>query len=237
MIRKLVHFIACISIMTVYADIDRDEVKRVFISAGQVIDNPSLSHSEYQYSLVLCNYDTNVYASIMTELALTNNNNISESAFQTLGLLGAGGDLPFLYSCATNEQYAANAVSAILKAEGCTETSVDLFNEFLMNTNISQSVRSHFGCEIFDAVWKPSVSITNRNMGVACVMNYAPTANRFFLALDEAIIFYDQTYRMSRRRLAVLRSVRDLGMNPYQHNYVTNAINELVAYPEANLPE
>ena len=145
--------------------------------------------------------------------------------------------MPFLYSCATNEQYAANAVSAILKAEGCTETSVDLFNEFLMNTNISQSVRSHFGCEILDAVWKPSVSITNRNMGVACVMNYAPTANRFFLALDEAIIFYDQTYRMSRRRLAVLRSVRDLGMNPYQHNYVTNAINELVAYPEANLPE
>ena len=50
-------------------------------------------------------------------------------------------------------------------------------------------------------------------------------------------MYSDESYRMSRRRLAVLRSVRDLEINSYQLNYVTNAINELVAYPEADLPE
>ena len=35
----------------------------------------------------------------------------------------------------------------------------------------------------------------------------------------------------------VLRSAYGLGVSQYQIAYVTNAINELVAYPEADLPE
>lgn len=44
-------------------------------------------------------------------------------------------------------------------------------------------------------------------------------------------------YRLSKRRLRVLRSVFELGLNKYNEMFVTNAINELVAYPEADLPE
>ena len=34
-----------------------------------------------------------------------------------------------------------------------------------------------------------------------------------------------------------MRSVFNLGVSQFQIAYVTNAINELVAYPEAELPE
>jgi hypothetical protein len=48
----------------------------------------------------------------------------------------------------------------------------------------------------------------------------------------------DDSYRYSKRRLRVLLNA-DLQRRPYpfQVNYVTNAINELVAYPEADLPD
>ncbi len=41
----------------------------------------------------------------------------------------------------------------------------------------------------------------------------------------------------SKRRLAVLRPVRDLGVSEWETNFVAQTIRELEAYPEANLPE
>ena len=55
--------------------------------------------------------------------------------------------------------------------------------------------------------------------------------------IDTALIDADNTYRHSKRRLADLRAAYPRCFNEYQTNYVTNAINELVAYPEANLPD
>ena len=48
----------------------------------------------------------------------------------------------------------------------------------------------------------------------------------------------DESYRYSKRRLQILRAA-DILHCPYQYqvNFVTNAINELVAYPEAALPD
>ena len=47
----------------------------------------------------------------------------------------------------------------------------------------------------------------------------------------------DPSYRFSKRRLNVMRSAQNRCWNAMLTNYVTNAINELVAYPEANLPD
>ena len=55
--------------------------------------------------------------------------------------------------------------------------------------------------------------------------------------VDAVFIETDSTYRNSKLRLAVLRSAYGLGVSQYQIAYVTNAINELVAYPETDLPE
>ena len=55
--------------------------------------------------------------------------------------------------------------------------------------------------------------------------------------LDGSITRVDSSYRMSKRRLGVLRAVQNLGVNEWQTNFVATAIRELEAYPEANLPE
>ena len=70
-----------------------------------------------------------------------------------------------------------------------------------------------------------------------CALRYARSANRYVMDVDAVFIETDSTYRNSKRRLAVLRSAYGLGVSHYQIAYVTNAINELVAYPEADLPE
>ena len=44
-------------------------------------------------------------------------------------------------------------------------------------------------------------------------------------------------YKYSKRRLSVLRAVQRLGLTKYNDVFITNAINELVSYPEADLPE
>ena len=67
--------------------------------------------------------------------------------------------------------------------------------------------------------------------------DFAANVNQCHKWLDDAIMRHDASYRYSRRRLAVLRSVYSRGINQYSYSYVTNAINELVAYPEANLPD
>ena len=47
----------------------------------------------------------------------------------------------------------------------------------------------------------------------------------------------DPAYEHSKRRLSVLRAVLPLCNNDFLLSYTTNAINELVAYPESALPD
>lgn len=55
--------------------------------------------------------------------------------------------------------------------------------------------------------------------------------------IDTALVQADTTYRYSKRRLSDLRAAYPRSFNEYQTTYVTNAINELVSYPEADLPD
>ena len=66
---------------------------------------------------------------------------------------------------------------------------------------------------------------------------YDLMGRHYVMDVDAVFIETDSTYRNSKRRLAVLRSAYGLGVSQYQIAYVTNAINELVAYPETDLPE
>ena len=82
---------------------------------------------------------------------------------------------------------------------------------------------------------QPSAAISNQFS--SCLLNSAKANAKVAVKYDAFLQKFDPTYKNSMRRLNVLRAVRSLELNEYQINYVTNAINELVAYPEANLPE
>lgn len=90
---------------------------------------------------------------------------------------------------------------------------------------------------LVDAAWNCGVPLTVRAFAMETACGFASNVNQCHKWLDEAIMRHDVSYRYSRRRLSVLRSVRSRGINQYSYSYVTNAISELVAYPEADLPD
>ena len=55
--------------------------------------------------------------------------------------------------------------------------------------------------------------------------------------LDAGLVRADPSFRRSKRRLRALRAIAVRETDQRDLAYVTNAIAELVAYPEADLPE
>ena len=185
--------------------------------------------------------DTNRLARILVEVAQTNNAWYSEMAMRELVKYGSAEQLPFLYSCATNPAIGDLAVKTVLRIEGITSNSVSSAQRYFALTNVPDSVdRSRTsicadlitlsGLDGVDASWRSNA------MEVAAHFIAAPDCNAYWL--DRLLLERDASYQHSKRRLANLRnSVAYATQWDFIYNYVTNAINELVAYPEANLPD
>ena len=86
------------------------------------------------------------------------------------------------------------------------------------------------------AATRPSVDVALRNFTRDFVFAYASNNCYQICEADITLISLCPFYKTSRRRLALLRHALPDAPGPYGREYVTNAINELVAYPEANLP-
>ena len=214
-----------------------EQVKAEIIRSGQVIDNSWRARRIFAHAQELCEDDTNRFARVLYELAQTNDVRIANRMIGCLGWHGTPAQLPFLYSMATNEQHGATAVQSILRLEGVTSNSVDVAGAYLSMTNVDFEYRANACKALLMAAVQPSVSSAQRQNARECALRYARFANRYVMDVDMVFIATDPTYRTSGRRLGVLRSVYNLGVSQYQIAYVTNAINELVAYPEAELPE
>ena len=214
-----------------------EKIKRLIVGSNFYIDNPDASYRMFMNARRRCGTDTNRFARLLAEVAQTNNNWVAQDAISSLGVYGTSAQLPFLYSMATNELHGVSAVKSILRLEGVTSNSVDVTGMYLSMTNIIQRDRSEICSFFFNAVKTSDVSAALKERGECVALRYAGTANLYFRRMDEAMISTEPAYRLSKRRLAVLRSAYGLGVSQYQIAYVTNAINELVAYPEADLPE
>ena len=185
------------------------------------------------------NGDTNRLARLLAELAQTNSAWYAKMAMWQLEKYGTPAQLPFLYSCATNPAVANSAMKAMLRIEGVTSNSVEMVRRYLEITNVSESVHwDHV--EVFKMMFDmlgDNAPPSDKELVLGCIMRHAPENRRCPRQLDEVILSADTGYRFSKRRLSVLRGVYLRGLNEFQLPYVTNAINELVAYPEANLPD
>jgi len=184
--------------------------------------------------------DTNRLACVLTEFAVTNDERIAARAMRQLGEYGTIAQLPFLYSCATNPIAGDKAVKAVLRIEGATSNSVVMACNYFALTNIPSRMtqrRDSVCISLVEAAWNDNVLTNVRAFALGSAYSFAADVNQCHEWLDEAIQRHDASYRYSRRRLSVFRSVCSRGINQYSYAYVTNAISELVAYPEANLPD
>ena len=213
-----------------------EQIKAIVIRSGQVIDNSRRSSRMFNHAKGLCEDDTNRFARILCELAQTNDVRIADRMVDCLGWHGTTAQLPFLYSMATNEQHGAAAVKSILRLEGITSNSVAVANTCLSIKSIKEPDRLDVCRMIVDLAYDSGTRSNAQARALSYVYRHARTCD-YPAGLDQCLIWHDSTYRLSRRRLSILRDVREHGVDRWDIAYVTNAINELVAYPKADLPE
>ena len=187
---------------------------------------------------ICCSGDTNRYVRIAKETATSDTNFIC-MAMNIVAKHGTSDDLPFLYQYTNNVEYSWRSLLCILDLEGVTSNSVLAVKAFLDATDPEwKSEREMLALTLLNYASKSSTSGGVKALARDVVIDYSL---RLFGVndVDEALIRLDPGYKFSKRRLHVLRTDLARGLEPYPqlYNYVTNAISELVAYPEANLPD
>ena len=216
-----------------------DEVKAQFVEAGMFCHAEFIRRG-YRRAFEMAGCDTNRYARILRELAVENTNE-TEWAIASLGKYKTRESLPFLYSYATNAVYGAKALKAVFAIDGVNSNSITAIQNYLLLTNSLPNNLSHDRSELCNGllheVFATQELVPFRAGCLSMMIDFAQTRNSGHIRIDDSIQSVDPSYRFSKRRLAVLRSAQNRCANAYQFAYVTNAINELVAYPEANLPD
>ena len=213
-----------------------DEIRDMVVRSGFYIDNARAAKEEFQGAKDLCEGDTNRFARILCELAQTNHVRIADRMIRCLGRHGTTAQLPFLYSMASNSQYGASAVKSILRLEGVTSNSLAVADQCLSDRTIKEPERLDVCRTIVDLAFAEATPSNDQVRALSYVHGHARTCD-YPAGLDQSLIRRDPSFRQSRRRLSILRDVYAHGVDQWDISYVTNAINELVAYPEAELPE
>ena len=183
--------------------------------------------------------DTNRLACMLSEFAQTNDARIAELAMWQLGKYATSAQLPFLYSCATNPVLGRTAVESVLRVEGVTSNSIVAVENFFAISSHDDSLETTELCiDFMKQATEAAIDPICSSNALRVAHDFSIGENCHYYCFDRGQIRSDDSYRYSRRRLAYLRQVLLRGdLFEFQENYVTNAINELVAYPEANLPD
>jgi len=188
-----------------------------------------------------CWNDTNRLVSALKQIALTNSEYYATFAMKQLGEYGTPADLPFLYSCATNPVCGDCAIKSIIAIEGVTSNSIAAAQSYFNSTNNFPRKKAYersLLCEkLLQDVYGDDALSQYRPYVMDVALDFAQNVNTMHISLDEALVGADPSYRYSKRRLAVMRAAQMNCINQTLTNYVTNAINELVAYPESELPD
>jgi len=216
-----------------------DQIKAQFVKAGRFYHAEDMD-SNYDWAFAMSGNDTNRFARVLRELAIENTNQTLQ-VLLSLRSYKTPESLPFLYSYATNDVFGADAMLAMFGIEGLTTNSVMRAGQFLSLTNdnvVFYRQGATVCAELARLAKQNGVSDAVSSNALEIARTFALTSNKNPYWLDKLMIGNDLSYKFSKRRLNVLRA-SDLTTRPFwfQINYVTNAINELVAYPESELPD
>ena len=215
-----------------------EEIATRIVLANSYVDDWRAAARDMRSAIELCGSDSNRLCQIVRGIAETNTDvRHVGTAMRMLTRYGSSAQLPYLYSVSTNEIRGAQAVKAILRIEGVTTNSILAVSNCLAHAEIDIYERYKAFYDFIERVYRLAPNNPNRYSGIAYINSYVRNENMGCEGIDKLLIKVDPAYRWSKRRLADLRSAVNRGVHEYQIRYITNAINELVAYPEANLPE
>jgi len=215
------------------------QLRGILGRAVSYIDDPDGGPGEVRYAISQANGNTNRVVSLMKQMVDEGLHwKGSECYFiSEIGKLGTEADLPFLYQKVGATNYSETAVVAVLSIEGLTTNSLARLNALLPDERVGCWDGVHAWFRILDEAGKSPGGSYVRCLAISNAITFASRQTESVESFDRCLTRIDPTYRLSKRRLAVLRSVRDLGANEWQTNFVTRAIRELESYPEDNLSE
>ena len=220
---------------------DDAAVSRQFVrTTGYFCGNGDPVGSSLKWILnTCCQGDTNRYLRIAKETAASNTN----FAYMAIALVkkhGGPEDLPFLCQYTNDVECAKSAITGVLQLGGLTEASVAVASAYIANTNCYRDLdREVVAKALFRAAANPSAPANLRAIASSNALHFASNSSGGSARCNDiGFKNADPSYKYSKRRLSVLRAVlpRCQGYE-IPMNYVTNAINELVAYPESALPD
>ena len=221
------------------ADVSDAQLREIFDRAGRYIDDPDGPASEIRYAIQLTGGDTNRVVTLMKQLVSEGlpRRGIMGFYISEIGKYGTTNDIPFLYRQVAATNLCETVTRAILAIEGLTTNSVATVTSLLPSDSARTWDAVCARCLLLEESEKSPSASPAKAMVLANALDYASGLTNYVDILDGSISRVDPSYRMSKRRLGVLRAVQNLGVNEWQTNFVATAIRELEAYPEANLPE
>lgn len=238
MIKVEMLLVAIVAVGAMFCHAATDEqIKHSLFVSNCYVDDADAALEELRYARQLCGADSNRFARLICEVAHTNNARVVRGMISDLGTYGTSAQLPFLYSQISNTTHGVEAVRSILKIEGVTSNSVAMVDGYLSNTNNTNRNRYYVCSDFVVKAFTQDISVDLHTSASMVYFRFMKDDNIFNDWLDETMKSVDSTYVHSKRRLAVMRAARARTTDPEDLNYITNAINELVAYPEADLPD
>ena len=238
--KKIIAIVLLQSLFAVLAraDVEDAELRHVLERAVRYEDNPHAAVSEIRYAIQVAGGNTNRVVSLMKQMIVEGTeDDVTSFYILEIGKYGTSSDLPFLYQKVTTADYCASATEAILRIEGLTTNSLTQIMSSLPDSPRGNKKSAYAWCRILDVVTKSPSDEPIRTFALSNAVQFVSRQTESADWLDRGLIRIEPPYRMSKRRLAALRSVQSLGVGEWQTNYIAQAIRELEAYPEANLPE
>ena len=211
-------------------------VKEMIIRSGTYIHGGERAARALMAAKEHCGSDTNRFANLLCDISQTNDMYIARRMVRLLGHYGTREQLPHLYSLVANTNLCCDALSAVMRIGGVSSNSLSATASVLSNLHVRELDRLDLCVALVDNAYSLRTSTAQRDMALSFLWAHFRTCP-YPQGIDEALVRKDAGYRHSRRRLANLRAVYAHGVDQWDIAYVTNAINELVAYPEQNLSE
>ena len=212
------------------------EMRRRIERSACIFDNPGVASAELRYLLRCCGTNTNRFFAAMEAVAVSKPE-LGDYICQEIGKLGDATCLPFLYQNMTNSLTGKTASLSVLKIEGVTSNAIEKIGMYLSCQTAGQMDRGYVCVEMVSLAAQNCITNALGKFAMEKAVHFVQTNSDFTRSWDKGLCQGCPQYRHSKRRLEVLRAAIERGVHQNQIAYVTNAINELVAYPEADLPE
>ena len=231
-------FISLFATLIVLQSRADEELARIeLLRCCNVEDNVGIVRDHFQTALSECANDTNRFVAILKDMIPSADIRPARMLLSSLRRYGSASDLDYVTALSTNVNLGGTAAITGLYLGGISSNTLMSADSYLALTNSMSHERFMLCAGMLEISREPWVDNAASNALFVSVLNHARKENECVKALDYCLMKYDSTYRYSARRLSVLRSLATQAVAGYSVDYITNAINMLVAYPEADLNE